>query len=54
MPDYLNFSPNLNDLDPHDAENRLEEQILLLQGALSRLNEADKVRAEIFECVVSV
>jgi hypothetical protein len=54
MPDYLNFNLALSELDLSEAETQLEQQLQLLQGALARLHEADRVRAEIFDCVVSV
>jgi hypothetical protein len=54
MPDYLKFSATLSELDAHEVENQLHQQLQLLQAALVRLHDADRVRAEIFDCVVSV
>jgi hypothetical protein len=54
MPDYLKFSATLSELDPHEAESQLQKQLQLLQNALVRLHDADRVRAEIFDFVVSV
>lgn len=54
MPEYLKFGTALSELDPAEAEDQLEQQLRLLQDALARLHEADRVRAEIFDCVVSV
>lgn len=54
MPDYLKFNSSLSELDPHEAESQLHQQLQLLQSALARLHDADRVRAEIFDCVVSV
>ena len=54
MPDYLKFTSTLSELEPREAEDQLHEQLLLLQSALERLHDADRVRAEIFDCVVSV
>ena len=54
MPEYLNFATALSDLDPAEAEDQLEQQLRLLNDVVERLHEADRVRAEIFDYVVSV
>jgi hypothetical protein len=54
MPDYLRFNPTLAEHDSGEVESQIEEQLRLLESALTRLHDADKVRAEIFDCVVSV
>lgn len=54
MPEYLKFGVALSDLDLAEAEAQLQEQLELLQAALNRLQDSDRVRAEIFDSVVSV
>ena len=54
MPDYLNFSLKLLDLDPREVEVRLQEQNDKLQNAMTRLREAEKAPGDLFERVVSI
>lgn len=54
MPEYLQFGTALSELEPEEVEEKLLRQLSLLQDAVNRLHEADRVRAEIFDSVVSV
>jgi division protein CdvB (Snf7/Vps24/ESCRT-III family) len=54
MPDYLKYNSHLASLAPHEITVQLEEQKKKLDHAMSRLQEADKVRPEVFDSVVSV
>ena len=54
MPEYLKFGVALSELDPEKAELQLREQLKLLQNVLDQLQNSDRVRAEIFDAVVSV
>lgn len=54
MPDYLRFDSKLSELDTETAQDQLRRQLALLEQALSRLSDSEKVNTDIYQKVVSV
>jgi hypothetical protein len=54
MPEYLNFTVTLLELDPQEMQTRLREQTELLERAIMRLKETEKAPGDLFEKVVSI
>ena len=54
MPEYLNFESKLTDLNHDEAEEQLRRQMELMQEALTRLEENDRLEPSTLEQTVSV
>ena len=54
MPDYLRFDSKLPELDTEEAQEQLKKQLALLELALARLSDSDRVSTDIYQKVVSV